>query len=529
MKRRLIVLGIFVLPTLLNPLTWQRPVSSLLLMAAGFAGIALIVIVHEAGHAVVGVRQGLDLIWIAIGPVMFDLRRGRRPRRSPLGGAVGGFVAFDLGDLPDDKVAAALRRMSAGGPVASLLLAVVSLLFSTVGGSFTAVLFCIGGLSALAALSNAIPFRVGPLRSDGCTYLILWRGGEGAASLIRSARIAGLLTKPERPAQWPATLVERARGTVARIDVPSSAMLDEWLTASYTLYLHEIDRGEFAVAKGVLRRVADAPRARSVAKRGRYALLDTLTALHVALWEDDATTAAAILARIPKRSFVRRSTLWVGTEAAILLARGNPASAIKTACQAVRRLKPHADLTGASALEREWWQTVLARADAARGVATDRAAIRQVQIPSAMRRFGIAWRIYGYPGDICWLHRTPGLGAATRRRRSAADAVADRTGHAPRVSLPMAVLNTIAATTAVVAAILIAVTMLSMRLSGDDGGGFGLVAIGLLATVDLGIALWIGRQAGGRWRLFSLLLPLPALSLYIFRRNRGRMVPRATG
>ncbi len=338
-------------------------------IVAAVVGYFLTTLVHELGHALIGTLEGLPLRWLAVGPFMVDFTTSRRLRRSPFGGAVGGCAVFNLGDLTDRQVGGALCRMSAGGPVASLLLAVVCLgVEVAIPGLPFAVatsLQLLGGYSLLVGLSNAIPFRLGPFRSDGCTYLILLRGGEAAESLVRAARLTETAQSQDRPADWPATIVTRLKETLIRLDAPPPARLDEWLASAELLYWHHVDRGHLNDAREVLRRVAVVPRDPALVKRHRYESINLQTALHLALWDGDVATAARIAEQVPKRSLARNTTLWTGTEAAILLARGDATGALKKAREAQRRLAPFVDLLGVIALEQRWWATLIARAEAA--------------------------------------------------------------------------------------------------------------------------------------------------------------------
>jgi hypothetical protein len=370
MRRLIVLFGMFVLIVYEETVLGRNPVWTVAGLAAGVAGLMLIVLVHELGHAAAGTLEGLPLRWLAVGPVMVDFGHGRRLRRSPVGGA-GGCVVFDPGDLPDEQLAGAWCRMSAAGPVASLLFAVICLgLFAGFPGlpSFLATaLQWTGGFSLLGGIANAIPFRAGPFRSDGCTYLILLRGGEGTASLVRTIRLAAPDQSPDRPADCPATTIARMKETMARLDVPMPARLDEWLTSAYLLYWHYADRGLLEEARSLLWRVATAPRAPAVAKRGRYDVIDVVTAVHLAFWERDAAAAERVAARVPKRSFMRRNSLWIGLEAAILMARGDARGALKKAGRAQRRLAPFVDLSGVNVLEQRWWSVLIARAQTALG------------------------------------------------------------------------------------------------------------------------------------------------------------------
>src|SRR3712207_753782 len=138
-------------------LDWRRVIAGEIpfqlvgMTISGAGSMMLIILVHELGHALVGTRAGLPLRWLAVGPLMIETRDEGRIRRSPFGGAASGCVVFDLGALSDSQLRAAMRRMSAGGPVASLLLAVICLGLGqgvrSWSSALTTVLLLTGGVS----------------------------------------------------------------------------------------------------------------------------------------------------------------------------------------------------------------------------------------------------------------------------------------------------------------------------------------------------------------------------------------------
>jgi hypothetical protein len=123
MKRGFFLLIVVaLLPILLIPGARDHPLRSFSILVGGVVALLLVIVVHELGHAVAGVAQGLRLKWLAVGPVMLELSGRRRLRPSPLGGAAAGFAAFDLDGLTLEQIIPRWRRMAAAGhwPTCSL-------------------------------------------------------------------------------------------------------------------------------------------------------------------------------------------------------------------------------------------------------------------------------------------------------------------------------------------------------------------------------------------------------------------------
>jgi hypothetical protein len=309
-----------------------------------------------------------------------------------------------------------------------------------------------------------------------------------------------------------------------------------------------------------LRQVAVVPRDAKAAKKQRYDAIDLVTALHLALWEGDGETAARIVAHLPKRSLLRRTPLWTGTEGAILLARGDFHGALKKAKQARRRLAPFADLVGILGVEQRCWANLIARAEAAiartkrlgmpsvpsvPALAVARPAA-PVVIDSRSPVAGTtgqpaAWTPAPRPETALWLGRkTPAAGsngvlsypapipfptiAGTKPRRPAAPVATS--------SIPVALLKAAGATVALIvalAAVVIAFgAVLILILGEEDEQTVGGVMIAFGFAIAVGIAAWIWRQAGAVWGMAGLLFLVLTFPLYVYRQNRG-MVKRETG
>jgi len=139
--------------------------------------VLLVLAFHEIGHLLGGFTRGMKFLLFIVGPFQFT--------QSPSGirfkwvfnlGTFGGLAAA----MPNPNLALApqLKRLIAGGPLSSLLLAILGLLVCFVAeGRFGAYGFFVGGFSALIFLVTALPFRAGGFMSDGMQFIEVMRGG----------------------------------------------------------------------------------------------------------------------------------------------------------------------------------------------------------------------------------------------------------------------------------------------------------------------------------------------------------------
>lgn len=152
----------------------------------------LVVGLHELGHVVAGKSQDFDFFGLTVGP--FSWRpdadgRIRLSRNRSLN--LSGGVAFML-PRGEHDLAKRFAWYGAGGPLASLLLAVAAYLLKelTPEGSFIRLaLAVISFLSAAIFLVTAIPFRSGGFSSDGMRIITFLRGGATAEADLLALQI----------------------------------------------------------------------------------------------------------------------------------------------------------------------------------------------------------------------------------------------------------------------------------------------------------------------------------------------------
>lgn len=171
-----------------------RALSGFDLLALPFL-ILLVLAVHEAGHLVGGFRHDMRFLIYIVGPFQLS--------RSPSGirfswlfnlGTMGGLAAATPN--PERPLKPQLLSLIAGGPVASLLLALAGLAASTLaGGRLGAYGLITGALSLLIFMVTAIPLRAGGFMSDGMQFVEVIRGGraveERQALLVLMAQSLG--------------------------------------------------------------------------------------------------------------------------------------------------------------------------------------------------------------------------------------------------------------------------------------------------------------------------------------------------
>lgn len=138
--------------------------------------ILLVLAVHEAGHLLGGFRRGMRFLLFIVGP--FQLSRTPRGIRFNWIfnlGTMGGLAAAT--PHPERPLKPQMLSLIAGGPIASLLLALAGLAIGQADGRIGAYGLIFGALSFLIFLVTAIPLRAGGFMSDGMQFIEVIRGG----------------------------------------------------------------------------------------------------------------------------------------------------------------------------------------------------------------------------------------------------------------------------------------------------------------------------------------------------------------
>jgi len=199
--------------------------------------ILLVLAVHEVGHLLGGFSRGMRFLLLIVGPFQWT--------RSPGGirfkwvfnlGTMGGIAAATPD--PSAPLAPQLRRLIAGGPLASLVLAVLGLILAVwFEGRAGAYGLIIGCLSFLIFLVTAMPLRAGGFMSDGMQFLELRRGGGAVTERQVLLRLMGVSYAGTRPRDWDPQLVQDA------LALQGAEPLRRVAGRIFGLY-HAMDRGD---------------------------------------------------------------------------------------------------------------------------------------------------------------------------------------------------------------------------------------------------------------------------------------------
>ncbi len=217
------------------------------MVAALVLGPLLAVAVHELGHLTAGVLNGMRPVLYLVGPVQVEWRDGKRTWSLNRSLAVAGGLTVCL--PPDGRFRKdAMSRYVAGGPLASLLLAVAAFLAgAALAGSWQAPLYTIGLFSLAIAVVTAAPLP-GAITNDGSRLRMIRAGDAGARHWLAVTSLTGLGMTGIRPRDWP----EDAVNTAAEPGSGSAAdRAAGWLLAAYALR----DRGEGAAAAELMARI----------------------------------------------------------------------------------------------------------------------------------------------------------------------------------------------------------------------------------------------------------------------------------
>lgn len=179
-----------------------------------FPFLMLIVLgVHEIGHLIGGLSQGMRFLLLIVGPFGWHASvAGPRFEWNTNVALMGGLAAT----LPTET-GASLRRqllvMIAGGPLASLLLAIFAVAaIAYVDPRIAAYCLIVAATSFGIFLVTLIPTRAGGFMSDGMQLIDVWRGGTAVVERSALMRIIAQSIDGVRPRDWdPESLAELSR------------------------------------------------------------------------------------------------------------------------------------------------------------------------------------------------------------------------------------------------------------------------------------------------------------------------------
>jgi Peptidase family M50 len=201
---------------------------------------------HELGHAVAGWVSDMRLASFLVGPFLAQKRAGKWKFQFLLAGILNPGGAVATVPLHLKRLRPRMAFEIAGGPVASLIMAVLAFLVLLLmpGSAYAAwwkVPAVIAAISAGATVLNLIPFRFAAGVSDGALLVQLFRGGQ-FADLREALKMVGSTTvTPTRPRDLDSRAL--ADGMRAGVGTPQEGSLQ------MIQLICAVDRGELMRAR----------------------------------------------------------------------------------------------------------------------------------------------------------------------------------------------------------------------------------------------------------------------------------------
>jgi hypothetical protein len=314
--------------------------------------VLLVIAVHEAGHLAGGLSRGMRFLLYIVGP--FQWSRGSD-------GGIHFHWAFNLGTFggvaaclpnPDRPLAVQMQPMILGGPLASLLLALLGVVAAiALEGRPAGYCLITAALSAAIFMATAMPMRSGGFMSDGAQWLEVRRGGAAVAERQRLTVLMAQSAGGSRPAKLDAALIEDALRSEDGEPLRRVA-------ARYFALLHAWDGGDLARASDCAdwlgAHLEDYP-------QGFRQAIAVELALFALLGRDDADAARAWLTRA--RGGVVDPTRRALADAALARSEGRSSDALDALERARRQLGRGSD-AGLAHFSRDQIDALAKRLDA---------------------------------------------------------------------------------------------------------------------------------------------------------------------
>jgi hypothetical protein len=305
---------------------------------------------HELGHAYMGVRAGFDFRMFVVGPFMWEKGDTQwRFRWNKNLNLAGGLVLC----VPRSKegLAPKVVRYAAGGPLASLLLAVLLAIICYACAQLSAVptvglvnvmllLTIMASFSALIFIVTSIPMHSGGFYSDGARVLRLLRGGDAAKFDVFFFSLMADISSGKRPRLLDVEALTAIQDVARRAKEPFAAYLPGILYQAY------LDRGNTeAAAVHLDEYIGQAPQ--MPAAMQDMVWLDA--AFFHAYARKDLDTAQQYWAKFRHSAFVPKGQV-LATEAVMAQLGDDPARSAELRAAALRELPNMLDQGLAAAL-----------------------------------------------------------------------------------------------------------------------------------------------------------------------------------
>jgi len=187
-----------------------------------FIIMLIVLFIHELGHVIGGKLAGYQFVHMTVGPITIEkvptIKISANTNWVTFGGVASCIpIEIDLSDMVNQH-----KKFVAGGPIATLLAFIISLVMWFITQHDIAMLFTILHLAIFAATVS--PSK-GTFRSDGSVLLTLHKGGKEAETYLAGLILLKELMSPKKPQDWEEQLIEEAQHTKVSIDTVQTAFL----------------------------------------------------------------------------------------------------------------------------------------------------------------------------------------------------------------------------------------------------------------------------------------------------------------
>lgn len=224
---------------ILYPETWSFN-SGIIIIASIIVSIPLSILLHELGHFLTGLLQGMRLLNLSVGPFVIERHKGKL--HFHVVGSVLGFLGRAMMGFPEHLNKEVMRkkliRYIYGGPVTNIVLAALSLAlaFGTWHHPF---LLVFGLLNLLLGVMNLKPVMANSVMTDGLVIQKLKSVPVEESVILTSYMILTEGLKSEDVKQWPPALIEQLERMVTADDPTAKSYLP---TISYYYFPNEAEK-----------------------------------------------------------------------------------------------------------------------------------------------------------------------------------------------------------------------------------------------------------------------------------------------
>lgn len=227
------------------------------LLGLFFILLLLTLFIHELGHALFAINAGYRFNYLTIGPITFENTDRFRIKRNDSWFLFGGVASCSPKSSDLTSIAKQHKLFVAGGPIFSIVAAIISLL---VGISSDIDMFTYFGIFNLFIfLVTILPYQQGALKSDGRVLLELSKGGKQTEELLTILLLIKEMNSPIHPTNWSEDLIERAKALKPTV---------ENATVGYILFYYTLLKEGYENASAIIEPYKQLP----VTKQSKFAL-----------------------------------------------------------------------------------------------------------------------------------------------------------------------------------------------------------------------------------------------------------------